>query len=108
VFHTLKLLNGWKSAAALGTGTPQYAVVGAVVYLAGSLEGGKSSDSVPVFMLPAGARPGFYDCFTIYSSNYPTQYLGVLHIKPTGYAYLSGAAVGHFSSIVGVSFVVGH
>ena len=109
VFHPLTLLNGAKSEASLGTGAPQYAVSGGVVYLAGSLSG-PSNQSLPAFILPAGARPGYYDCFSIYSDNgyASVQSVGALHIYASGKAYLQGPDTSIFSSLSGVSFVVGY
>ena len=67
VFHPLTLLNGAKSAQTYGTGAPQYAVSAeGVVYLAGSLMG-PSNQSLPAFVMPKSARPGYYDCFSVYS-----------------------------------------
>src|ERR1035438_6726745 len=51
VFHKLKLENGWESAGPLWqTGSPEYAISAAgIVYLAGSLYGGKSSLALAAF-----------------------------------------------------------
>ena len=71
VFHALTLLYGAKSAQSYGTGAPQYAVSGeGVVYLAGSLIG-PADQSLPAFVMPKGARPGYYDCFSVYSEPAP-------------------------------------
>ncbi len=108
VFHPLKLMNGWQAApASWDTGIPRYAVSAeGVVYLAGGLVGGRAG--VPAFRLPAGARPGYYDCFAIFSSTQPSGNMGALHIYASGLAYLDGGQVTNFSSLSGVSFVVGY
>jgi hypothetical protein len=107
VFHPLTLLNGAKSAQAYGTGAPQYAVsTEGVVYLAGSLLG-PSNQSLPAFVMPKGARPGYYDCFSIYSDN-GTQAIGALHIYANGQALLQGPDTSDFSSLSGVSYVAGY
>lgn len=106
VFHSLKLLNGAKSAAEYGTGTPQYAVsTEGVVYFAGSIEG-PANPSLPAFIMPVNARPGYYDCFSVYSEGAGgAQVLGVLHVKANGRAYLGNS---NFASLAGVSYVVGY
>lgn len=109
VWHNLKLLNGAHSNASGGTGNPQYAVSSqGVVYLAGSISA-PTSASEPAFIMPAGARPGYYDCFPIYSndSSYNLQ-LGAIHIYANGKADLQGVSVTYFSSLSGISFVKGH
>jgi hypothetical protein len=79
------------------------------VYLAGSLSG-PPNQSPPAFVLPPGARPGYYDCFSIYSDNgyASVQSVGALHIYATGKAYLQGPDTSIFSSLSGVNFVVGY
>ncbi len=107
VFHPLTLLNGAKSQQADGTGAPQYAVSEeGVVYLAGSLSA-PTNQSLPAFVMPKGARPGYYDCFTIFSENGP-QVIGALHIYANGQALVQGPAASNFSSLSGVSYVVGY
>jgi hypothetical protein len=108
VFHPLQLLNGAKSQQAWGTGPPQYAVSGGVVYFAGSISA-PQNQSLPAFVMPAGARPGYYDCFSIYSANNAnTQAVAALHIYANGKAYLQGKYASIFTSLTGVSFVVGY
>jgi hypothetical protein len=115
VWHNLHLLNGATSsgssnhAIAKNPGNPQYAVSSqGVVYLAGGIVG-PSNSSLPAFNLPVGARPGFYDCFTIYSfdSSY-NQQVGALHIYANGDGEFDGAGASVFDSLAGVSFVKGH
>ena len=108
VWHQLSLLNGWVSAASWGTGAPSYAVSAeGVVYFAGSLTGGNQNK--PAFLMPAGTRPGFYDCFSIYSNTSANvQEVGALHIYANGKAYLQGPSAQFFSSISGTSYVIGH
>ncbi|MGO9584322.1 MAG: hypothetical protein ACLP36_16130 [Acidimicrobiales bacterium] len=107
VWHQLTLLNGWVSAADWGTGTPSYAVSAeGVVYFAGSLRNGNPND--PAFIMPVGTRPGYYDCFSIYSNTSTVQEVGALHIYDTGKAYVQGPSARFFASLTGVSYVVGH
>jgi hypothetical protein len=107
VFHALTLLNGAKSAQGYGTGAPQYAVSAeGVVYLAGSLMG-PANQSLPAFVMPKGARPGYYDCFSVYSEE-SAQVLGVLHIYANGQALVQGPGTSDFYSLAGVSYVVGY
>jgi hypothetical protein len=108
VWHQLKLMNGWQSAASWGTGPPSYAVSAqGVVYFAGSLHGG--NQNAPAFVMPVGTRPGYYDCFSIFSNNSSNvQETGAFHIYATGKAYVQGPSVQFFSSLSGVSYVVGH
>jgi hypothetical protein len=108
VFHPLQLLNGAKSQQVWGTGPPQYAVSGGVVYFAGSISA-PPDQSLPAFVMPAGARPGYYDCFSIYSANNAnTQAVAALHIYANGKAYMQGKYASIFTSLTGVSFVVGY
>jgi hypothetical protein len=108
VWHQLTLLNGWESRQSWGTGPPSYAVSSeGVVYLAGSLYGG--NQNAAAFWLPVGARPGYYDCFSIYSNNDTNhQTVGALHIWANGKAEVRGPSVNWFASFGGMSFVVGH
>ena len=107
VWHQLKLLNGWISAASWGTGPPSYAVSAeGVVYLAGSLRNG--NPNLAAFVMPVGTRPGYYDCFAIYSNTATAQQVGALHIYATGKAYLQGPSAQFFSSLSGASYVIGH
>ncbi len=107
VFHPLTLLNGTKSAQSYGTGAPQYAVSAeGVVYLAGSLMG-PSNQSLPAFVMPKGARPGYYDCFSVYSEE-GAQVIGALHIYANGQALVEGPGTSDFYSLSGVSYVVGY
>ena len=83
VFHPLKLLNGAQSRSDYGTGAPQYAVSAqGVVYFAGSLSAPKNQN-LAAFVMPVGARPGYYDCFSIYSnSSQNVQVVGALaHLR---------------------------
>jgi hypothetical protein len=107
VWHQLKLLNGWVSAADWGTGPPSYAVSAqGVVYIAGSLKNGNPNDVA--FIMPVGTRPGYYDCFSIYSNSATTQEVGALHIYATGKAYVQGPSAQFFASLAGTSYVIGH
>jgi len=107
VWHQLKLLNGWVSAASWGTGPPSYAVSPeGVVYFAGSLRNG--NPNLAAFVMPLGTRPGYYDCFAIYSNTATTQQVGALHIYANGKAYVQGPSAQFFSSLAGASYVVGH
>src|ERR1019366_10205103 len=87
VWHQLKLLNGWVSAASWGTGPPSYAVSAqGVVYFAGSLRNGNTN--LAAFVMPVGTRPGYYDCFAVYSNNSSgVQGVGAFHIYANGKAY---------------------
>ena len=107
VFHPLMLLNGAKSAQSYGTGAPQYGVSSeGVVYLAGSLMG-PANQSLPAFVMPKGARPGYYDCFSVYSEE-GAQVIGALHIYANGQALVQGPGTSDFYSLSGVSYVVGY
>jgi len=107
VFPPLTLLNGAKSAQSYGTGAPQYAVSPeGVVYLAGSLIG-PANQSLPAFVMPKGARPGYYDCFSVYSEE-GAQVIGALHIYANGQALVQGPGTSDFYSLSGVSYVVGY
>ncbi len=107
VFHPLTLLNGAKSAQSYGTGAPQYAVSQeGVVYLAGSLIG-PANQSLPAFVMPKGARPGYYDCFSVYSET-SAQVIAALHIYANGQALVQGPGTSDFYSLSGVSYVVGY
>ncbi|MGD0440235.1 MAG: hypothetical protein ABSB52_06365 [Acidimicrobiales bacterium] len=107
VFHPLTLLNGAKSAQAYGTGAPQYAVSPeGVVYLAGSLTG-PANQSLPAFIMPKDARPGYYDCFSVFSET-NTQVVGALHIYANGRALVQGPGTSDFYSLSGISYVVGY
>jgi hypothetical protein len=107
VWHQLKLLNGWVSAASWGTGPPSYAVSAqGVVYFAGSLRNGNTN--LAAFVMPVGTRPGYYDCFAIYSNTANDQEVGALHIYATGKAYVQGPSAQFFSSLAGATYVVGH
>ena len=107
VFHLLTLLNGAKSAQSYGTGAPQYAVSPeGVVYLAGSLIG-PANQSLPAFVMPKSARPGYYDCFSVYSEE-GAQVIGALHIYANGQALVQGPGTSDFYSLSGVSYVVGY
>jgi hypothetical protein len=108
VWHPLTLLNGATSLAADGTGAPAYAVSSqGVVYLTGSLK--VVSTSLPAFVMPANARPGAWDCFSIFSNDASlTQSPGVIHIHVNGDANIEGAGATFFNSIVGVTYVKGH
>ena len=108
VFHPLTLLNGATSAAKYGTGAPQYAVSPeGVVYLAGSLNG-PANQSLPAFVMPKNARPGYYDCFAIYSEGNGQVVAGALHIYANGRALTQGPDASDFYSLAGVSYVVGY
>ena len=108
VFHPLTLLNGATSAANYGSGAPQYAVSPeGVVYLAGSLNG-PSNQSLPAFVMPKNARPGYYDCFAIYSEANGQVVTGALHIFANGRALTQGPGKNDFYSLSGVSYVVGY
>jgi len=109
VFHPLKLLNGGQSRSDYGTGSPQYAVSAeGVVYLAGSLSAPKNQN-LAAFVMPVGARPGYYDCFSIYSNNSQSvQVVGALHIFASGKAYVQGPGTNYFASLSGISYVVGY
>ena len=76
------------------------------MYLAGSLSA-PTNQSLPAFVMPKGARPGYYDCFTIFSRDGP-QVIGALHIYANGQALVQGPAASNFSSLSGVSYVVGY
>jgi pyruvate/2-oxoglutarate dehydrogenase complex dihydrolipoamide acyltransferase (E2) component len=108
VWHQLTLLNGWVSAASWGTGAPEYAVSPeGVVYFAGSLKDGNQNKAA--FVMPAGTRPGFYDCFAVFSNDSTNvQVVGAFHIFANGKAYLQGPSAAFFSSLSGISYVVGH
>ena len=108
VWHQLKLLNGWVSAASYGTGSPEYALSAeGVVYFAGSLKNGNTN--LAAFVMPVGTRPGYYDCFAVYSNNSSgIQGVGAFHIYANGKAYVQGPSVQHFASISGTSYVIGH
>jgi hypothetical protein len=108
VWHPLKLMNGWVSAASWGTGPPAYAVSAeGVVYFEGSLRAGNSNDAA--FVMPVGTRPGYYDCFSIYSNaSNNQQTVGALHIYANGKAYVQGPSAQFFDSLTGTSYVVGH
>jgi hypothetical protein len=108
VWHQLKLLNGWVSAASFGTGSPEYArSAEGVVYFAGSLKNGNTN--LAAFVMPVGTRPGFYDCFAVYSNDSSgVQGVGAFHIYANGKAYLQGPTAASFSSLSGLNYVVGH
>jgi hypothetical protein len=76
------------------------------VYFAGSLKDG--NENLAAFVMPVGTRPGYYDCFAIYSNTATTQEVGALHIYANGKAYVQGPSAQFFSSIAGVSYVIGH
>ena len=95
-------------AASWGTGAPEYAVSPeGVVYFAGSLKDG--NQNLAAFVMPAGTRPGYYDCFAVYSNDSTNvQVVGAFHIFANGKAYLQGPSAAFFSSLSGISYVVGH
>ncbi|MGD0875565.1 MAG: hypothetical protein ABSA14_11340 [Acidimicrobiales bacterium] len=108
VFHPLTLLNGATSAQQYGTGAPQYAVSPeGVVYLAGSLNG-PANQALPAFIMPKAVRPGYYDCFSVYSENNGAVVMGALHIYANGRALAQGPGTSDFYSLSGVSYVVGY
>lgn len=109
VFHPLKLLNGAQSRSDWGTGTPAYAVSPqGVVYLTGSMSAPTNQNQV-AFVMPVGARPGYYDCFSIYSNtSSQVQVVGALHIYANGKAYVQGPDTYYFASLSGISFVAGY
>ena len=108
VWHPLTLINGATSLAGDGTGAPAYAVsTQGVVYLTGSLK--VVSTSLPAFVMPPNARPGAWDCFSIFSNDAGLALTnGVLHIHVNGDANIEGAGATFFNSIVGVTYVRGH
>ena len=101
VWHPLTLLNGATSLAGDGTGTPSYAVSSqGVVYLTGSLK--VVSTTLPAFVMPANARPGAWDCFSIFSNDSSlNQTVGVLHIHVNGDVNIEGAGANFFNSSSG-------
>jgi hypothetical protein len=101
-WHRLTLLNGWKSSqATLHTGNPSYAISGGVVYLSGSLHGGKT---ITFAVLPKAARPPRVLYLPVYTQ---AGSRGTLLIKPDGHmaAYSNPAANARgYTSLAAVSY----
>jgi hypothetical protein len=102
-WHKLNLLNGWKSSQSTwNTGNPSYAIKGGVVYLSGSLHGGKPSSNFAV--LPKAARPAHWLYMMIATQNGTS---GVLRIQSDGKMYVYGTPATNattFSSLAAVSY----
>jgi hypothetical protein len=80
-WHTLPLLNGWRSAnSAWHTADPAYAVSHGVVYLSGSALQATGTDAT-LAVLPKIARPTHWLYITVYTY---TGTSGFLVIKPDG------------------------
>jgi hypothetical protein len=100
--HKLALKNNWVSSQSrFDTGDPAYGVSGGIVYLSGSLTGGK--DFVRAFVLPKGARPSHQLFISVYTFDGATGYLDIL---PDGIVSIGGTDASSFTSLASVSFPV--
>jgi hypothetical protein len=105
-WHKLTLLHGWKADHGLtNTGDPSYAVIGGVVYLAGTLHqlaGGSTEFAV----LPRGARPAH----TVFIKTYHSFATAVgVRIEPSGkmFAFSSPASTAQgLTSLAVISFPI--
>ncbi|HEY1618027.1 MAG TPA: hypothetical protein VGG25_10440, partial [Streptosporangiaceae bacterium] len=99
--HRLTLQNGWQSSqSTYQTGNPSYAVSHGVVYLSGSLHGGKSELA---FVLPKAARPAHLMNISVYTMD---GSIGWLTIRSTGQVRIGGGGSADYTSLATVSFPV--
>ncbi len=97
----LGLINKWTGNTD-GDGTPGFGVNGTgIVYLRGALSSGTDNWFAT---LPAGNRPAHILFVPIYT-NSSTE--GSLEIDPDGDMYLTGSQSRNYSSLAGISFVIG-
>jgi hypothetical protein len=99
--HRLTLKNGWQSSqSTYQTGNPSYAVSHGVVYLSGSLHGGKSKLA---FVLPRAARPAHLMNISVYTM---VGSIGWLTIRSTGQVRIGGGGSAGYTSLATISFPV--
>jgi hypothetical protein len=103
-WHTLKLLNGWKSAAVKGyqsTGTPAWAIRDGVVYLRGAVKQPDPDGSVALGRLPKAARPASKLYIQVFTDADTT---GVLYIGSGGTMLAYEGSAFTFTSLSTVSY----
>jgi hypothetical protein len=103
---SLSLQNGWTSAnPSSGTGDPVAGVVGGIVYLSGSMEGGPVGS--PAIMLPASLRPPNESLFDDYTADGTVGSLAIFNHdsgEPNGAVVPSGDPSTQFTSLDSVSY----
>jgi hypothetical protein len=99
--HKLALKNGWVSSQSVwATGDPAYEVSGGIVYLSGSLQGGKQHLAA---VLPTAARPSK----TLYVQAYTyAGTTGWVEVLPNGNVAPFGSSSADYTSLAGISFPV--
>jgi hypothetical protein len=98
----LKLKNGWRTdQGTFGTGDPSYAIHGGIVYVSGSLTGGKLAS--PAAVLPKAARPAHVIWMSVYAFAGAT---GAVEILPNGQIQVYATAAEEYTSLAGISFPV--
>jgi hypothetical protein len=102
-WHKLKMLNGWASFAALGTGAPRWAVKNGIVYLAGSIRQTSGSDD-EFAVLPKAARPSRRLYISVFTEDLT---LGWIFVEPDGHVYVESLTYGDaqaYTSLAAISY----
>jgi hypothetical protein len=102
-WHTLTMLNGWASFAALGTGAPRWAVKNGIVYLAGSMHQASGSDD-EFAVLPKAARPSRRLYINVLTDDFT---LGWIFVEPDGHVYVESLTYGDaqaYTSLAAISY----
>ena len=102
-WHTLNLLNGWKSAAKkiLLTGTPAWAYRDGVVYLRGAIKQSNPDGSTNFAQLPKFARPPHKLYLQIATGS---DAAGILYIGPGGTLEAYDGNANAFASLAAISY----
>src|ERR1700722_13239403 len=101
-WHTLKLLNGWQSAAVqtLQSGTPAWARHDGVIYLRGAVESSADISEI-LTTLPKQARPAHNLYLQVFTD---ADVPGTLLIGSSGVVEASSGNSAAFTSLAGVSY----
>jgi hypothetical protein len=103
IWHTLPLVNGWKSASkpALVTGTPAWALSKGVLYLRGAIMQTVSGEGTVFAQLPQAAWPASNLYFDVWTNG---DVSGIVYVSKTGQmeAYAGNSAV--MTSLAAVSY----
>jgi hypothetical protein len=102
-WHKLKMLNGWTSYAAAGTGAPRWAVKNGTVYLSGSMYQASGSGS-DFAVLPKAARPSRKLYINVFTDDFT---LGWIVVEPDGHAFVGSLTYANaqgYTSLAAVSY----
>ncbi|TVY99020.1 hypothetical protein EAS64_42000 [Trebonia kvetii] len=103
IWHTLPLVNGWKSASkpALVTGTPAWALSKGVLYLRGAIMQTVTDGNATFAQLPQAAWPASNLYFDVWTNG---DVAGIVYVSKTGQmeAYAGNSAV--MTSLAAVSY----